>query len=108
MAKQIVEGMKVRHTPGGWTSTVVKIEGNRTIYLANGRRYPEQSLTPANEIDPTTLDLIEAIDVYEDGLNDTYGDSSNEPDPTSLIALRRSVRTLLETLDILIPGKENN
>lgn len=102
MARELKEGMKVRHS-SGWTSRVVRIEGNRRVYLANGRSYPEASLAPADGIDPTTLDLIEAIDVYETGLTDIYSDDSLEPDINALTALRRSAMELIETIDLLTP-----
>lgn len=56
-------------------------------------------------MDSTTVKLIEAIDVYETGLNDEYGESADHADIDALQALRKSAQELIDTIDLITPKR---
>jgi hypothetical protein len=58
-------------------------------------------------MDATTQHLIEAIDVYETGLNDEYAEDVElaPRDREGLIALRNSAKELIDTIDLLVQQK---
>lgn len=57
-------------------------------------------------MDRTTVALIEAIDTYETGLNDEYGESAEFADNDALSALRKSAQELIDTINLIVPEEE--